>query len=159
MAEDTEQATAGGSSAAPSVDLFGSYRHKVDEKGRVSVPADFRQFFSGDLVVTRSPHDEALYVFDPDGFNAWIDQAFIDKFGKFDSSDPRHVRTRRTLKSRTAKTSLDKVGRITLPAAIREMAGIERDVVILGNTGYFEIWDAKRFDEMDQEADVSFLFG
>ena len=64
MAEETEKI----------VDLNSAYRHKVDAKGRMSLPSTFRKVLSTDLVVTRNPKDECLYVFEPQGFNAWGDQ-------------------------------------------------------------------------------------
>ena len=45
------------------IDMNGSYRHKVDAKGRMSLPAAFRKVLSEDLVVTLSPDDECLYAF------------------------------------------------------------------------------------------------
>ena len=54
--------------------------------------------------------------------------------------------------------SVDNAGRIGIPAELRQKAGIDKDVVALGNTGYFEIWDAKRFDEQDDDIDLSVLF-
>lgn len=159
MAETTDKETQGVTSAQSCVDLFGKYRHKVDEKGRVSMPAAFRKVLSSDLVVTRNPKDECLYVFEPEGFNDWIAKAFEDKFGRYDSTNPTHVALRSKLKSRANEASIDKVGRIMLAADLRQETGIDREVVIVGNTGYFEIWDAKRFDAKDEEIDLSLLFG
>ena len=82
------------------VDLNSAYRHKVDAKGRMSLPASFRKVLSTDLVVTRNPKDECLYVFEPDAFNAWVAGVFEDKFEKFDRTNDLHVRLRRKLKSR-----------------------------------------------------------
>ena len=140
------------------VDLNSAYRHKVDAKGRMSLPASFRKVLSTDLVVTRNPKDECLYVFEPEGFNAWVAKVFQDKFGAFDDTNDLHIRLRRKLKSRAADVSVDASGRIMLPADQREAVGIESDVVIVGNTGYFEIWDAQRYDQIDAETDLSLLF-
>ncbi|MBS5749533.1 MAG: hypothetical protein KHW47_08380, partial [Actinotignum schaalii] len=81
------------------VDLNSAYRHKVDAKGRMSLPATFRKVLSTDLVVTRNPKDECLYVFEPEAFNAWVAGVFEDKFEKFDRTNDLHVRLRRKLKS------------------------------------------------------------
>ena len=54
------------------IDMNGSYRHKVDAKGRMSLPAAFRKVLSEDLVVTLSPDDECLYAFEPQAFEDWI---------------------------------------------------------------------------------------
>ncbi len=140
------------------VDLNGAYRHKVDEKGRMSLPASFRKDLSTDLVVTRNPKDECLYVFEPDDFNVWVAQVFEDKFGKFDATDDLHVRLRRKLKSRAAAVSIDAAGRIMLPAEARKAVDIDKNVVVVGNTGYFEIWDAKRYDQVDDATDLGLLF-
>ncbi len=140
------------------VDLNGEYRFKVDEKGRVSLPSKFRKMLSKDLVVTRNPQDECLWVFETAGFNHWIEKLFDDRFDGYDSSDKQHIALRRKLKSRSEDISVDGSGRITLPADKRAKVGIDKDVVIIGNTGYFEVWDAKRYDEMDEEVDLDLLF-
>lgn len=149
MAEETEKV----------VDLNSAYRHKVDAKGRMSLPAAFRKVLSTDLVVTRNPKDECLYVFEPQGFNTWVVKVFEDKFGKYDATDDMHVRLRRKLKSRASDVSIDASGRVMLSAEQREAVGIDKDVVVVGNTGYFEIWDAKRYDHVDEDTDLSLLFG
>lgn len=141
------------------VELNGAFRHKVDAKGRLSLPASFRKVLSADLVVTRNPQDECLYVFEPDGFNAWVSQVFKDKFEKYDSSNPMHVGLKRKLKSRAKDVEMDASGRIMLPADQRSETGIDKEVVLVGNTGYFEVWDAKRYDQADSEFDLSLLFG
>ena len=149
MAEETEKI----------VDLNSAYRHKVDAKGRMSLPSTFRKVLSTDLVVTRNPKDECLYVFEPQGFNAWVAKVFKDKFGEFDDTNDLHLRLRRKLKSRAADVSIDASGRIMLSTEQREAVGIDKDVVVVGNTGYFEIWDAKRYDQVDDDTDLSLLFG
>lgn len=149
MAEDTNKV----------VNLNGSFRHKVDAKGRMSLPASFRKALPTDLVVSIDPYDECLRVYVTDSFNQWIDQVFIDKFGKYLSSDRQHVRLRSVLKSRAVDVSIDSAGRIMLPADKREAVGIDKEVVAVGNDGYFEIWDAARFDQMEQDVDLSVLFG
>lgn len=141
------------------VDLNSAYRHKVDAKGRMSLPASFRKVLPTDLVVTRNPKDECLYVFVPEAFNSWVIKVFEDKFDKFDETNDLHLRLRRKLKSRAADVSIDASGRIMVSAEQREAVGIDKDVVVVGNTGYFEIWDAKRYDAMDDETDLGLLFG
>lgn len=144
--------------AAPTFDLNGKYRYKVDEKGRVSLPAKFRKVVSKDLVVTLSPEGDGLWVFESAGFNRWIIQLFEDRFGGYDSSSKLHMGMRSKLKARSEDVVVDSSGRIMLPAEMREKVGIGKDVVIVGNTGYFEVWDAKRYDQMDEEIDLDLLF-
>lgn len=141
------------------VDLNGEFRFKVDAKGRVSLPAKFRKVLSADLVVTLNPQDECLYVFESAGFNAWVAKVFRDKFGGYDETSELHVRLRRKLKSRAKDVEIDASGRIMLPADAREVVGIDKDVAVVGNTGYFEIWDAKRYRMQDDDTDLGLLFG
>ena len=131
------EAAGAAAGARPAFDLHGEYRFKVDDKGRVSLPSKFRKVISKDLVVTLNPDDECLWVFDPDEFNRWIDRLFVDSFGKYDSSNKQHIK---------------------LPAKMRGAVDIDKDVVIVGNTGYFEVWDAKRCDEADEDVDLDLLF-
>lgn len=148
-----------GAEETHTVDLNGEFRFKVDAKGRVSLPAKFRKVLSADLVVTLNPKDECLYVFESAGFNAWVAKVFRDKFGGYDETSELHVRLRRKLKSRAKDVEVDASGRIMLPADAREVVGIEKDVAVVGNTGYFEIWDAKRYKTQDDDTDLGLLFG
>lgn len=139
-------------------DLYGEFRFKVDAKGRVAVPAEFRKVLSDDLVVSREIEDKCLYVFEPESFNDWIEGLFNDRFGGYSSSDRRQVRMRSLLKSRARGTEVDSSGRIMLNPQAREAVGINKDVVLVGNTGYFEIWDADAFDKEFGDIDLGFFY-
>jgi MraZ protein len=139
-------------------DLHGEFRFKVDAKGRLALPAKFRKALPGSLVVSRELADDCLYVFEPEAFNQWVNQLFIDKFGGYKSSNRQHVKLRTALKSRTDDVEMDKTGRIMLAPALRDAVGIDKDVVIVGNEGYFEIWDSAKFDAMLDDIDLSALY-
>lgn len=140
------------------VDLNGTFRFKTDAKGRVSLPAKFRKVLSEDLVVTCSLSNDYLMVFDgSESFNAWVDGIFMDKFQGYNSTDKKQVLFRSLLKGRAFDVQTDSAGRILLPADLRENVGIEREVVIVGNTGYFEVWSEQRRKEALDEYDVSSL--
>lgn len=151
------------------VDLMGEYRHKVDSKGRVSLPSKFRKVLSAEspteddapveLVVTLDPMSECLYVFLPDDFNKWV-ASFFDKEEGCDSRKLEDVKLRRLLKSRAQAVEIDSAGRIKLTPSQCETVGITKDVALIGNTGYFEIWDSERWDSQCSEVDLaSLLFG
>ncbi|NPD31456.1 division/cell wall cluster transcriptional repressor MraZ [Eggerthellaceae bacterium zg-1084] len=140
------------------VDLNGEYRFKVDSKGRMSLPAKFRKALSNDLVVTLSPDSECVYVFETPSFNRWVTQLFEDRFGGYSASNREHSRLRTALKARAFDVQVDGAGRIMLPADQRDAVSIDKEVVIVGNTGYFEVWDAARYDAMASEVDLSLLF-
>ena len=140
------------------VDLNGVFRFKVDGKGRVALPAKFRKVLSKDLVVTLELTDECVYVFETPDFNDWVQKLFVDKFGEYKESDRMHVRLRSKLKARANDVEVDASGRIMLPAEIRAAAGIDKEVVIVGDTGRFEIWDAKRYEQVDSEIDLGLFY-
>ena len=137
------------------IDLFGEFRFKVDAKGRVALPSKFRKALSKDLIVSRNVDDECLYVFTSDSFNAWVNQLFEDKFGGYNASSRAHVALRRKLKSRAEMVEVDASGRITLKGNLRDCVGIDREVVLVGNTGYFEIWAAEKYDSMIEDIDLT----
>ena len=144
--------------------LIGEYRQKVDAKGRLAVPASFRKVLPDELFVVNAPSmnpdEKCLYVFEKEDFDRWV-ESFFEKFGGFNQNNPQHVAIRRTLNSKAQLTTIDGSGRITIPLKQREEVELDKDVAVIGNTGYFEIWDAKRWDEqkMSDEDLASLLFG
>ena len=138
--------------------LHGEYRHKLDAKGRLSLPAAFRKALSSEsLIVTQSPKGECLYVFEVEAFDAWVKSLFA-RFGGFDPSNVRHVKQRKLLNSRANDIVIDASGRIGLSPSMRSAAGLEKDVVLVGDSDHFEIWDASRWDEFCEDADLDSLF-
>ena len=146
--------------ATSQVDLNGEFRFKTDAKGRMSLPSKFRKALSNELVVTRDPDaDEYIMVFEAGAFDEWVVSLFESAFeGGYNPTNRTHQKLRRKLKSRALDVQVDSAGRIMLPTEQREAVGIDRDVVIVGNTGYFEVWDAKRYEAADAEIDLSELF-
>ena len=144
--------------ARTTVDLNGSYRFKTDAKGRVSLPAKFRKVLSEDLVVACSLTGEYLMVFDgAESFNAWVDGIFVDKFGGYNSTNREQLMLRSALKGQAFDVQADSAGRILLPAELREKVGIDREVVIVGNTGFFEVWSEERRSAAVSEIDFASL--
>ena len=142
--------------AKAQVDLNGEFRFKMDAKGRMSLPAKFRKVLSSELVVTRDLEDECILVFEADAFNEWVVSLFERRFeGGYNPTDRKHQALRRKLKSRALDVQVDSAGRIMLSAEQRAACGIDRDVVIVGNTGYFEVWDAQRYEAVDEETDLA----
>ena len=141
------------------VDLNGKFSFKIDAKGRMALPSKFRKLIqSADLVVTQDLHSECLYVFIGDEFNRWVERLFEDKFGGYHPANAEQAHIRTLLKGRSSDVVLDSAGRIMISADQRAAAGIDKDVVIVGNTGYFEVWDAKRYESLEQAIDLDTLF-
>ena len=104
-------------------DLVGEFRHKLDAKGRLSLPSDFRKVLPMNLKITLSPKNDSLYVFDSDGFSAWVASLF-NKDGGFQPSNSKHVNMRKVLNSRAKNVELDASGRIGISADLRNAAGL-----------------------------------
>lgn len=138
-------------------DLVGEYRHKLDAKGRITLPSAIRKVLPTDLKVAISPeNNECLYVFEPDGFSAWVGSLFGEE--GYNPNNSKHVQFRRVLNARAKDAQIDAAGRISVSAEQRQAAGLDKDVVLVGNTDRLEIWDAKRWDDMVNSVDLSEMF-
>jgi len=125
----------------------GRYQHTVDPKGRVSIPAKFRDGlaqFDGTLIVV--PNGSALEVHP---FESWqrIESRIHEK-SQFDADVRKFGRL---YISNAKEVSLDGAGRILLPPDTREKAGLEKDVTVVGlGLDFFEVWDRARFVEYER---------
>lgn len=112
----------------------GTYRHRIDPKGRLPVPAAFRRWLASDsLVVTLL--DQCLAAYPTAEWRRLEQQlAALPAFG-------RQVKSlTRLLLSRACDCGLDAQGRILLPASLRVAAGLEREAVVIGALNRFEVW-------------------
>jgi MraZ protein len=116
--------------------FLGDHQHTLDAKGRVSLPAKFRADMTGRLVVAKGL-DECLYVYPTEEY-----QRFVADLLTGSDFDPRKRQLRRFFTSGAVETELDSAGRVSLPANLREYAGLSRDVAVTGNGDRIEIWDA-----------------
>lgn len=138
--------------------LFGSYRFKVDAKGRVALPAKLRKALSSDLVVTPDLKATCAYVFEHKGFEDWVESLFDSKFDGYSPSDPLQVGLRRELNANASNVEVDSSGRIPLNEALRNKLGIQREVVLVGNSDHMEIWDASAYDAATAQIDLGVFF-
>ena len=128
--------------------FIGRYRHTIDPKGRLSVPAKYRdelaRYDGGGIIVV--PTEVALEVYP---FEAWERLVrTINEQSRFDR-DVRQLG--RLYISRAKEVELDGAGRVLLPADSREQAGLVKDVMIVGiGREFFEIWDRTRFEEYER---------
>ena len=125
----------------------GRYQHTVDPKGRLSIPAKFRDVlagYEGALVVV--PNEIALEVYP---FQEWERQERrISEQSQF-NAEVRKIG--RLYISRAKEVELDGAGRILLPPDSRQQAGLAKDVMIVGlGREYFEVWDRMRFEEYER---------
>ncbi|HEY8552515.1 MAG TPA: division/cell wall cluster transcriptional repressor MraZ [Thermaerobacter sp.] len=130
--------------------LIGEYRHAVDDKGRLFVPARLRDELGEPLVVTRGL-DQCLFVFPPGEWQSL--EAKLRALPLAQSSARAFVRL---LLSGASECVPDKQGRILLPQALREYAGIDREAVLIGVGNRVEIWAAERWTRYVEEASEAY---
>lgn len=122
----------------------GEYRHAVDDKGRLAVPARFRAQLAGGCVVARWL-DTCLAIFP---MPAWEELAA--KVGSLPMTDPNARLLQRQLFAGAFETELDRQGRVNVPQNLRTFAGLEGDALVLGSRDHAEIWAPRRWDEYSQ---------
>lgn len=116
--------------------FLGTHAPRLDDKGRIVLPAKFRDGLAGGLVLTKG-QDRSIVVWPAADFSA-----YAARLSEASRSDERVRAYLRVLFSGAFDDSPDKQGRVTIPPALREYAGLDRDVVVVGNGQTIEIWDA-----------------
>ena len=116
--------------------------HTLDAKGRLAVPARFRDVLKARrderLVITTS--DRCLVAYPRE---EW--RALAEKVSRLSQLDPRVQAFRRYFISGATECTCDKQGRVLIPQALREMAGLDGQVLLVGMQSNFEIWDKDRW--------------
>ena len=126
--------------------FLGTHTPRLDEKGRVILPAKFRDELQGGLVITRG-EEGCLYVWPKDGFAGFTQEFRSTAFG-----DPGRRAYARLLFSSASDEIPDKQGRITVPPPLREHANLQRDCVVIGAMERVEIWDAQAWHDFERNA-------
>jgi len=131
----------------------GKYYNSVDLKGRIIVPAPFREIvssnYSSKLFVTNAPFDRCLYIYPLEEWNRLHEQVRT----KPRSDEAIRFFLRRVIAS-AVEVGLDKQGRILIPVALREDANINTNVVLAGQIERIELWDRNEWDTLFDPARI-----
>jgi MraZ protein len=130
----------------------GRFEYTVDDKGRLSIPARMRE------QLEREGQEPAFIItsIQPDYLSAYATNEFQELIASVrESTDPNSRELMRRLTSEAETCPLDKQGRVMLPASLRSLAGLTRDVVVLGVAKRIEIWDRARYDAYRNSAVVT----
>ena len=127
--------------------FMGEYNHTVDPKGRLIIPAKFREQLGDEFVVTKGL-DGCLFVYTKEEWHN-----IEEKFRGISMTSKDARKFSRFFFAGAAALELDKQGRILLPPVLREYADLQKDVVLVGVLSRVEIWDKGRwlentYDEM-----------
>jgi MraZ protein len=130
--------------------FLGTHRPRLDEKGRLALPARFRDELPEGVVITKG-QERCLY-----GFPLAEFAAIGDKLRNQSLSAKALREYSRTLFGSATQELPDRQGRVTVPQVLRTYAGLDRDVVVVGLNNRFEIWDATAWDTASEQTDETF---
>ena len=119
----------------------------LDEKGRFAIPAKYRDELlsscGGKMVVTVNPFDTCLFVYpEPEWHRVFADLSAMR------NTKPQVSKLQRLLMGYAHDYQMTAQGRIQIPAKLRELAGLDRQVALVGQGNKFELWDESRWDQM-----------
>lgn len=128
--------------------FFGEHHHSLDEKGRVILPAKFREALADGLFITKS-FDKCLTVYTK---KDWF--ALVERINALPTTTDLNVRNfQRFLVGGATEGEISRQGRISIPQNLREFAGLERDIVIVGLANKVEIWAKEKYEEFTANVD------
>ncbi len=133
--------------------FLGQYQHRLDSKGRLTIPSRYREMLAAGAYVTQG-FDRNLMVLTPEAF-----QSISERVNQMSLTDPVARQLRRLIFATADRVEVDRSGRILIPQFLREVAQLENEAIIVGAGNYFEIWSpqewAAQVDEIqDTEANA-----
>lgn len=125
--------------------FLGEYSHNIDEKGRLTLPARWREELGQRVVVTRGM-EPCLFVFPEAKFETFLNE--INTVG-MTAGDARGLS--RFFSSKATNDDLDKQGRVSLPQNLRDFAGLNGEVTVIGAFDHVELWAPAKYEQADAE--------
>ncbi|MFP4484065.1 MAG: division/cell wall cluster transcriptional repressor MraZ [Spirochaetota bacterium] len=132
--------------------ITGQFRNSLDEKGRLLIPAKIRNEIAGNLLVVTRGIDTCLWVFPPEQWKKVSE-------GLMAAASPFTKRARllqRWIIAPAQEVEIDRSGRINIPQALQESAGLERECIVLGLNRYLEIWDVGAYEAYLRDSEDEF---
>src|SRR5512140_3598034 len=121
--------------------FLGQYQHNLDDKGRLMIPARFREMLDGGAYMTQG-FDRCLMVMTGEYFR----QVYAD-LNATSLTDPVARLLRRVILANAFPVEIDKIGRVLVPQKLREFAGLDGEAIVAGQGEYFEVWAPAQWDE------------
>ena len=120
--------------------FMGEYNHSIDNKGRLIIPAKFREQLGDNFVVTQGL-DGCLFIYANEDW-----KAFEEKLRQLPLTNANARKFTRYFLGGAIQAEVDRQGRILLSAKLRKSAGLTKDVILVGVGSRIEIWDADRWE-------------
>jgi MraZ protein len=129
--------------------FLGQFQHTLDEKGRLMIPARYRELLAAGAFITQG-FDKCLMVMT----DAYFAQVY-DRINSMNLADPTARLLRRLILSNAYAVEVDKVGRILVPGNLRQVIALNGEAIVAGQGDYFEVWNPADWNEqMDQLQDI-----
>ena len=127
--------------------FVGKYNNSIDSKSRVIVPAKFRDELDGRCIIAKSL-DRCLTIYPLAQWEKFVEE----KLEILPAGNPQARKLKRHFYSSAAECDVDKQGRLTIPQELKDYAGIDKDLVTIGNNRTIEVWSKEFWDaELDPE--------
>ncbi len=121
--------------------FLGQYRHTVDSKGRLTIPARFRDELADGAYLTQG-FDRNLRLVTEEAF-----KSVFERLSKMKTTDPVARDLRRLVFATASQVDLDSVGRVLIPQFLRQVAKLDGEAVIVGVGEAIEIWSPEEWDQ------------
>ena len=128
--------------------FFGKFGHTIDDKGRLTIPAKYRDDLADGVVITRGV-DRCLYIFP---LEEW--EELSQKIRQLPMTDLDSRSFVRFLFSEASDCIPDRQGRALIPGHLREYAGLDGDVVVAGSFNHLEVWNAQAYQEVNARVEA-----
>ncbi|OGO66723.1 MAG: division/cell wall cluster transcriptional repressor MraZ [Chloroflexi bacterium RBG_19FT_COMBO_55_16] len=115
--------------------FLGQYQHNIDEKGRLTIPARYRDLLAAQGAYVTLGFDKNLIVLTVPSF-----EQVSKRVNRMSMTDPKARLLKRLIFSNAQLVAVDKTGRILIPQFLREAVHLDSEAVVAGAGGYFEIW-------------------
>ena len=133
--------------------FFGRFDHTIDAKGRISIPAQFRDVLLGDPRLVVAPYTVyKIHCLDLYPQAEW--QKLLDKFAAVPRFSKNATKFEMGYLARSHRCEIDAAGRILLPPVLRQYAGLKKDVVFLGIHERFRLMDQENWVKVESEHDA-----
>ncbi len=129
--------------------FLGEYRHSIDNKDRLTVPARYRELIDEGAIIVRG-FDQNLMVLTPKAF-----EAIYNHLERMSITDPLTRSIRRLIFGSASRLEIDKAGRILIPDFLCSIAGLgcDHDAILVGQGSYFEIWSTEAWSQQQKILD------
>ncbi len=121
--------------------FLGQYEHTIDEKGRLTIPARYRDLLQNGAFITQG-FDENLMVLTADSF-----EQIYERINRMSMTNPTARQLKRLIFAHADRVEVDRAGRFLIPQFLRQSAQLEGTAILVGVGDYFEIWSPELWNE------------